>query len=302
MEKKVVKIPNISEEERIGFSFNFLIKVIAETESAETVLWDFADVQFLHPFFLAPLAIYKNTSGRNVECINISLRMQSYLNSICFDRMLHFESDNRNEINDVMSKYVEKTYFPLCSFAMTDANKDTFGSILQQMLVKQAGIQTGGRSSLSYLISELFDNIYEHSQSKNGYVFSQFLEREGYINLCIADTGINIFNSYKNAGKYQNEINNDETEALILANEGYSTKNRPEAENRGYGISTSKKMLVEGLKGSFFMLSGGAFHRYEAGTNDYIDLKGKFSWNGTIILLRIPVKTPQGFNYIDYLE
>ena len=30
--------------------------------------------------------------------------------------------------------------------------------------------------SLSYLISELFDNIYEHSQSKNGYVFSQYLE------------------------------------------------------------------------------------------------------------------------------
>lgn len=56
------------------------------------------------------------------------------------------------------------------------------------------------------------------------------------------------------------------------------------------------------MKGSFLMLSGGAFHRYEAGTNDYIDLKGKFSWNGTIILLRIPVKTPQGFNYIDYLE
>lgn len=302
MEKKKVKIPNIAEEERIGFSFNHLIKVIAETESAETVQWDFADVQFLHPFFLAPLAIYKNTSGKDIECVNISLRMQSYLNSICFDRMLHFESDNRNDVDDVMARYLDNTYIPLCSFAMTDANKDAFGSVLQQMIVKQAKIQSGGSSSLSYLISELFDNIFEHSQSKNGYAFSQFLEREGCINLCIADTGITIFNSYKNSGKYQEEINNDETEALILANEGYSTKNRPEAENRGYGISTSKKMLVEGMKGSFFMLSGGAFHRYEAGTNDYIDLKGKFSWKGTIILLRIPVKTPQGFNYIDYLE
>ena len=90
--------------------------------------------------------------------------------------------------------------------------------------------------------------------------------------------------------------------ALILANEGYSTKNRPEAENRGYGISTSKKMLVEGMKGSFFMLSGGAFHRYEAGTNDYIDLKGKFSWNGTIILLRIPVKIPSSVKNHSWLR
>ena len=133
-------------------------------------------------------------------------------------------------------------------------------------------------------------------------MFSQYLEREGYIDLCIADTGITIFNSFKNAGLYQIEIDGKESEALKLANEGYSTKNRPDAENRGYGIPTSKKMLVEGMKGAFFMLSGGAFHRYENGANYYVNLKNMFRWDGTIVLLRIPVKMPVGFNYIDYLE
>ena len=80
----IVKIPNVSEEVRIGYSFNYMIKVMAETETADVVQWDFADVTFLHPFFLAPLAIYKNTSGKNIECINMSLRIQSYLNCICF--------------------------------------------------------------------------------------------------------------------------------------------------------------------------------------------------------------------------
>lgn len=301
MEKKIIKIPNIAEEVRIGYSFNYLIKVIAETNLAEAVQWDFADANFLHPFFLAPLAIYKNTSGKDIECINIPLRIQSYLNSVCFDRMLHFDNDPQEDIENVMSKYVDKTYIPLCSFAMTNSNKDKFGSILQHIITKQANIQSGG-SSLSYLISELFDNIYEHSQSKNGYVFSQYLEREGYIDLCIADTGITIFNSFKNAGLYQIEIDGKESEALKLANEGYSTKNRPDAENRGYGIPTSKKMLVEGMKGAFFMLSGGAFHRYENGANYYVNLKNMFRWDGTIVLLRIPVKMPVGFNYIDYLE
>lgn len=300
MEKKVVKIPHIAEELRIGYSFNYLIKVIAETDAAEAVQWDFTDANFLHPFFLAPLAIYKNTSSKDIECINIPLRIQSYLNSVCFDRMLHFDNDSQEDIETVMKKYVEKNYIPLCSFAMTNSNKDKFGSVMQRIITKQTNIQSG--SSLSYLISELFDNIYEHSQSKNGYVFSQYLEREGYIDLCIADTGITIFNSYKNANLYQEDIGGSEVEALMLANEGYSTKNRPEAENRGYGITTSKRMLVEGMKGSFFMLSGGAFHRYENGTNDYIDLAGQFYWRGTIILLRIPVKMPEGFNYIDYLE
>ena len=201
-----------------------------------------------------------------------------------------------------MQKYMEKNYLPLCSFEMTDSNKDTFGSIIKNILMKQANIGQGGSSSLSYLISELLDNVYEHSQSSNGYVFSQYLEREGVINLCIADTGITVSGSFKKAGLYQEEIDGKDSEALKLANEGYSTKNRPEAENRGYGISTSKAMLVIGMKGAFFMLSGGAFHRYENGANDYIDLKDIFHWKGTIILMRIPVVLPKEFNYIDYLE
>ena len=56
------------------------------------------------------------------------------------------------------------------------------------------------------------------------------------------------------------------------------------------------------MKGAFFMLSGGAFHRYENGANDYIDLKTIFRWQGTVILMRIPVVLPKDFNYIDYLE
>ena len=300
--KIVVRIPNATEEVRIGYSFNYLIKVIAETEAADAVLWDFADVTFLHPFFLAPLAIYKNTSGKDIKCINMSLRIQAYLNSICFDRMLFFDQEKREDVEAVMQKYTDKTFLPLCSFAMTNANKDAFGSIMKAILMKQTNIGQKGNSSLSYLISELLDNIYEHSQSPYGYQFSQYSEKEGVINLCIADTGISIAGSFEKAGLYQEEIDGNEAEALKLANEGYSTKNRPEAENRGYGISTSKAMLVNGMKGAFFMLSGGAFHRYENGANYYIDLKNLFRWNGTIILMRIPIVLPDDFNYIDYLE
>ena len=56
------------------------------------------------------------------------------------------------------------------------------------------------------------------------------------------------------------------------------------------------------MKGAFFMLSGGAFHRYENGANDYIGLRDIFRWKGTVILMRIPIVLPDGFNYIDYLE
>ena len=304
MAERIILIPNVAEEIRIGSSFNYMIKVISETECADAkVIWDFRQVNFLHPFFLAPLAIYKNTTDKEVVCVNISLKLQSYLNNIYFDRLLYFKNDSKEDIEKALNDYVEKSYIPVCSFAMTDSNKNAFGSAIQRLISTQTNIEKGGITPISYFISELLDNIYEHSKSTNGYVFSQYLEREGVINLCIADTGITIFNSYKDAGLHQEEIGEDEATALWLANEGYSTKNLPEAENRGYGISTSKRMLVEGLNGSFFMLSGSAFHRYERHQeNYYVNLKNVFRWNGTVILLRIPVKVPKGFNYYDYLE
>lgn len=47
MERKTVVIPNIAEEVRIGYSFNHLIKVIAETDATRTVQWDYKNVHFV---------------------------------------------------------------------------------------------------------------------------------------------------------------------------------------------------------------------------------------------------------------
>lgn len=303
MENTKIQIPDEKENEPVGSSFNHLVIVVEETERASSkVVWDFSGVTFLHPFFLAPLAIYKKQSAKSIEYENISLPMQSYLNNIFFDRMLHFENASKETAQKVMEQYAGKSYVPLCSFSMTDNNKDVFGAIVRDIIVRQTK-STSISTPVSYFLGELIDNIYEHSESPNGYLFSQFLEHEGCIDLCIADTGITIFRSYEKAGLFQAEIGQDESEALRMANEGRSTKNRPGAESRGYGISTSKRMLVEGLGGSFFMISGGAFHRYEKNSlNYYAEVKDFFHWNGTLILLRIPINTPHNFNYINYLE
>jgi len=254
-----VPIPNVRQDERIGSSFNHIIQVVDLTERTDdnTVVWDFSGVSFMHPFFLAPLAIYRQQSAKEIRCENILLEMQSYLNNIYFDRMLHFENAPKEAAEHVMEHYAERSYTPLCSFAMNDENKDAFSSIVRNIIVRQARVGTAVTTPLSYFLSELVDNIYEHSGSPDGFLFSQYLEREGCIDLCIADNG----------------------------------------------ISTSRRMLVEGLGGSFFMLSGSAFHRYERhGLNYYANVSRFFHWPGTIILLRIPVVAPQGFSYIDYLE
>lgn len=54
-------------------------------------------------------------------------------------------------------------------------------------------------------------------------------------------------------------------------------------------------------RGSFFILSGGAFHRHDSCGRITIKLPGTVYWNGTVILMRIPVHIPNNFNYNQYV-
>ena len=85
---------------------------------------------------------------------------------------------------------------------------------------------------------------------------------EDYLTICIADNGIGIHGAYMRSGKSQliRFIGNDHAESLRYATKGFSSKNLPDNESRGYGISTNLDMVVNGLGGDFFLLSGLAFY------------------------------------------
>lgn len=64
-----------------------------------------------------------------------------------------------------------------------------------------------------------------------------------------------------------------------------------------------KGALVHGIGGSFFMLSGSAFHRLYPGEEEkYVNLPKSINWQGTIILMRIPTNIPKTFNLYNYIE
>lgn len=124
------------------------------------------------------------------------------------------------------------------------------------------------------------------------------IPRKGYLDICMADNGVTLLGSYKKLS--DNEII-DDLEAIKAANRGISSKNLPEAENRGYGIQTSKRMLVEGLGGQYLMISGSCLYLKSPGHDNVYSVPDGLRWNGTIVALRIPVDSSQ-FNYVNYLE
>lgn len=296
----IISIPNVDRDERIGSAFNHLFEVMQKTDNSsnENLYWDLSDTSFFHPFFLAPLVIYKHKCNKNVSCIGKPFRIVGYLDTIHFDMPLSIDDNGRLE--EILEPYTRKTYLPVCQFDLNRSNIDGLQSILQRIIRRQSGADFRIVTPLSYLLGELIDNMNEHSCGEHGYIFSQYLKKEECIDLVLADDGITIFGSYIRSNKYLDEIGDSEVKALAFANEGRSTKNLPNAENRGYGISSSKDMLVDGLKGSFFMLSGGAFHRHDSNGSVYVKLPDTINWSGTIILMRIPVHVPDDFDYSKY--
>ena len=244
-----IDIPNVDRDERIGSAFNHLFSVIHQTENNEerVVNWNLKNNSFFHPFFLAPLAIYKQRCDKNVQCVNGLSYINRYFDVIHFDSPLQI--DRSVNMREALIPYENRSYIPLCRFGLHGSNVDELQTVLQQVIERQCNAERAVRIPLSYLLSELICNISQHSFGGCGYVFSQYLKRkeERTINLVIADDGITVYGSYIRTKKYLEEIGGDEVEALKFANEGFSTKDLPDAENRGYGISTSKNMLVDGL-------------------------------------------------------
>lgn len=197
--------------------------------------------------------------------------------------------------------YANKSYLPIVRFPAQrayDDNKAETMSTYENAAIKMFGIPGNVANCVRYVIDEIVDNISEHSGSETGYIcISGNIDSET-LDVCIADNGKTLLGSY--ASSIDNEIDSD-LEALQAANRGISTKNLPNAENRGYGISTSRNMLVTGLGGTFIMMSGEAIYLNSPNVRQFIQLPSGMCIRGTMVAIRIPYHNDK-FNYINYVE
>lgn len=276
-----------------------VLEIINQIESSndEEILIDFSSTRFATPLFVLPLMVYLCGSRRKIECTNLS----PYLDTVKFWNGIVPDDMRRSEFLAHMEGYTHKSYIPIVNFPAArghDDDKSAILSTVESIISRQLGLAPNIVTGLKYMIGESVDNITEHSESERGYIFAQAYPNKGYLDICIADTGITLLGSYQK--QVDNEIESD-LEAIQAANRGISTKNLPNAENRGYGILTSKKMLIDGLGGQYIMLSGEAIHLKSRDIDKYLLLPQQIRWSGTIIALRIPYYN-KAFNYIDYLE
>jgi two-component sensor histidine kinase len=166
-------------------------------------------------------------------------------------------------------------------------------SAILKIIKNQLNLSGQVLEAIYYFINELTQNVSDHSKADYGKIMAQYYNSKGYMDICIVDGGKGLFQSYLDNNK---KFPISHSEAIEFAFSGESTKYSENDSSRGFGLQTSRRMLVDGLEGQFFYWSGDAFlmNKGDIGNLPY--------WKGCYAGLRIPISEPKGFNFYNFLE
>lgn len=221
-----------------------------------------------------------------------------YLSTISF--LKGIDGSEFEDFELYLSGFTTKTYLPLIRF---DTNKEPGPSTQRNNLISQVGqmirritkVDSNFYSGLSYLLSELTDNIVDHAEFTHGWLAFQFYPKEGFIDLCIGDSGGGVLASYlRYTGPKDYSYIKSDRVAVAEMIKGESTK---KLDERGFGFHTSRELLIDGMGGNFTFVSG------EALLLDYKLLEFGTYFPGTLAQVRIPIsRLKPGFSIYDYVE
>lgn len=187
---------------------------------------------------------------------------------------------------------------PVVSFPASGEQTDIRNAItsaIEDFVAHETDLGSNIASAFRYVADEIIDNITEHADTDTGYL-NAFWDSKA-VTVCIADGGKTIYGSYLD--RQFEGIGNDQT-ALHAAVSGVSTKNRPGAENRGFGISTSSDMVTRGLDSSLIILSGRGLLIRTKDRNDFTELPEPIYMPGTLVCFTMPVRK-DSFTIYDYI-
>lgn len=279
---------------------------INSSNTGEEKHFDFTACKFFNPFLLGGItSIYNNEIQKGNEAGVIfptSLSVKDYLDTIHFPNGFPYNPNEIDSFKASLSPFHSKNYIPVIFFPATKTGnnsnvREQILSAVNSILREQLKLSGGVLQALYYMIDELTQNIADHSNCDKGLIFAQFYPSKNYMDICISDNGTGLLQGYINSGKYTVE---SDKEAVSLAVTGKSTKDLP--ESRGFGLSTSRKMLVKGLKGKFLLWSGSSMFIQTVENEEILSLEDEFRFQGCLISLRIPTFNNKEFNFYDFTE
>lgn len=224
--------------------------------------------------------------------------INSYLQTIHFPQGILI--DKESNIEELFKKYENKNYIPIFKLKLEDASEDSdvranFLKIFLDHITAMLVLKSNYVNGIRYILSEFLTNIFEHSESKYAYFTFQNYPVLKKIEICVCDSGIGLLANYQND---KNELGVDfshiknHLDAMKSVISGLSTKSK----ERGFGVHTSRNMIINGFKGTFIYQSGDALSINETISQSDCNI------DGVIFSINIPYDSiVEEFNYINFV-
>lgn len=239
---------------------------------------DLSEVGWASPSLLLPLRgfIHENTGKVNVILpANKSVRkyVSLMLDESAFDK-------------------AGDTYCPVVEIPREKANAER---ILQKLYAVQGHwADLGGETAFKYILGELTDNIYEHSQFTTAFVMAQRYPKLGFSEICFFDNGLTIPGCLE---RHNVQFKSD-AEAIGRALNGLSTKGK----ERGYGLNTSLSIATKPpLKGEALIISRSGGIGLAGENSTPYELPVHYALQGTLVSIRIPLPS-KAVDIYDYVS
>lgn len=219
----------------------------AQGQWPTSLIFDFSRLRFIRPagvVFLSNLAYWLNEHGTKVSFINCDTNETpiKYL-----DDSLFFEQHCGAKLDP--NSAPRSTTRPLVRIAQEESHA-WLETNLVRWLAGRLSITEPSLYAFKACISELFNNIQDHTTHDFGSIFVQHFPNDKEVTISVSDLGLGIPEKVR-----EKEPERSDSDAIIRAvQEGFTTKSRP--SNRGAGLDYLLRVAVLNNGGKVTIYSG----------------------------------------------
>jgi anti-sigma regulatory factor (Ser/Thr protein kinase) len=248
------------------------------------ITFDFSTLRFIRPagvVFLSNLVYWLNEKNTKVSFHNI---VRSSPPLAFLDDSLFFEQHCGAKLSAVASP--RATTRPLIRIAQRDSHQWLQTNLLP-WLASRLNITEASLHTLKVCLSEIFNNIQDHTRHDIGSIFVQHFPKENAVVSSISDMGLGI------PQKVREKLPGltDQQAILKAVEEGFTTKSKP--SNKGIGLDYLLKTVVLSNGGEVTIYScEGILKFYRNGTEiHFIALPSVGFCPGTTIDIKLRTDT-----------
>jgi anti-sigma regulatory factor (Ser/Thr protein kinase) len=244
----------------------------------DEVEFDFGALRFVRPcgvVFLSNLALFLHRNGCTVSFTNMNKASEPIR---FLDDSLFFEQHLGEKLNVWSSP--RATTRPLVEVRHTDSHgwvRNSFVPWLSQC----SGIAEHDLGELATCISELFNNIDDHTEHDVGSIFAQWYPKENRVIVAVADFGAGIPFTVRRVWECPDDIG----AILVAFEEGFTSQSTP--RNQGAGLHFLLQNVVENLGGRLEVCSADGAVSFEKDGDSliYVPYNDVGFCPGTLIVL-----------------